>query len=136
VKHPGYNIGYWNLHERKVARTEGKLVVNDRFPLVIYHFSNINIRNKKLFDTQQDRWTEADFPVLMELLEEYRNASFAEGYEQAIGKPCYYAQVHDKYHRDKNRSTMKGRMKLWAKDNLSKSLRAKLKKTLAGFLEG
>lgn len=136
VKHPGYNIGYWNLHERKVSRTEGKLMVNDRFPLVIYHFSNINIRYKKLFDTQQDRWTEADFPVLMELLEEYRNASFAEGYEQAIGKPCYYAQVHDKYHRDKSRSTMKGKIKLWAKDNLSKSFRAKLKKTLSGLLEG
>jgi hypothetical protein len=136
VMHPGYNIGYWNLHERKVTRENGKLLVNGTYPLVIYHFSNINIPNKRLFDTQQDRYTEADFPLLMELFEEYRQASFAEGYEKTIKKPCYYAKVYEDYHRAESRKTVKGRIKLWAKSNLSKSFRAKLKKSLAGFLEG
>lgn len=136
VKHPGYNIGYWNLHERKVARVNGELVVNHDFPLVIYHFSNINIRQQKLFDTQQNRWTEADFPLLMELLADYRRMSFEEGYEKVITKPCYYAQVHATYHHAEARKTFKGRLKLWVKNNVPKSFRAKMKKALGGLAGG
>jgi hypothetical protein len=136
VKHPGYNIGYWNLHERTCTRVNGKVMVNNEYPLVVYHFSNINIRNHKLFDTQQNRYTEADVPLLMELFENYRSLSLAEGYEQAIGKPCYYAQVHAAYHKAESRKTVKGRIKLWVKANFPKSFRAKLKKTLSGLIEG
>lgn len=44
-KHPGYNIGYWNLHEpnRKIISAEkGWYWLEDGHPFVCFHYSGIN----------------------------------------------------------------------------------------------
>jgi hypothetical protein len=134
VKHPGYNIGYWNLHERTVSRVNNKVMVNGNYGLVIYHYSNVNIRGNKLFTDQQDRYTETDFPLLTELFQDYRRMLNEEGYETTRTKGCYYANMHVNHYRQMQRSTMKGRIKLWVKDNFPKSLKAKLKKIAGGLM--
>lgn len=39
-KHPGYNVAYWNLHERDVQIKDGQWHCQDR-PLVLFHFSGM-----------------------------------------------------------------------------------------------
>jgi hypothetical protein len=41
LRHPGYNVGWWNLHHRKIELSkDGKFTVNGQ-PLKLFHFSSI-----------------------------------------------------------------------------------------------
>lgn len=136
VKHPGYNVGYWNLMERELTRVGDKVMVNGRYGLAIYHYSNVNIPGNKLFTDQQDRYADADFPLLVELFQQYRQDLVAEGYETTKKKGCYYANKHEQYYRELARSTTRGKIKLWIKEHFPKSWKHKLRTALSGFMEG
>jgi len=38
----GYNVAYWNMHERNITKINGKYYVNDKFPLIFFHFSSFD----------------------------------------------------------------------------------------------
>lgn len=38
IRHPGYNVAYWNLHERKVEIISQEILINSQ-PLKFFHFS-------------------------------------------------------------------------------------------------
>ena len=39
----GYNMAFWNLHERELSLDDNKnLIVNNKYPLIFFHFSNFN----------------------------------------------------------------------------------------------
>ena len=44
LKHPGMNVGWWNLHERKIHIEIPQIKVND-YPLIFFHFSNYGDKN-------------------------------------------------------------------------------------------
>ena len=50
--HLGLNVAPWNSFERKLTKTDDGYVLNDKFPLIFYHFSNfdpndLDYRNKR-----------------------------------------------------------------------------------------
>jgi hypothetical protein len=44
LKHPGYNMANWNLHERQLF-IEKTSFVNDEYPLCFFHFSSYKFNN-------------------------------------------------------------------------------------------
>jgi len=56
VRHPGYNLAYWNLVHRKVTEVGGELRANDA-PVHFVHFSGIDRSDRERFSRHQDRWT-------------------------------------------------------------------------------
>jgi hypothetical protein len=70
-KYPGYNISYWNLHERNFTFENGKYFVNGE-PLVFYHFSGINIKDPQNISRWQDRFDLNNRPDLAEIFKSYR----------------------------------------------------------------
>ncbi|WP_047395555.1 putative nucleotide-diphospho-sugar transferase [Chitinibacter sp. ZOR0017] len=39
----GYNVAFWNAHERKIGiNNNGDFVVNENYPLIFFHFSSFN----------------------------------------------------------------------------------------------
>ena len=72
LRHPGYNVAYWNLAHRQVEkRQDGQWQVNGR-PLVFFHFSGINIDDSKSFSRHQNRFTVDDMGAVGGLCEQYR----------------------------------------------------------------
>lgn len=130
LRHPGYNVAYWNLHERDVTDNNGTLLINQQEPLVIYHFSNIDIRGSRLLTTQQNRFQDTDFPVVLRLYNQYMSDARAEGFEKSIVKRSHYAGIYEKHTREQLKKTLKGRLVLWAKDNIPPATRERWKKKL------
>lgn len=38
----GYNVAYWNMHERTLSKNDHKYYINEKFPLIFFHFSSYN----------------------------------------------------------------------------------------------
>ncbi len=76
----GYNMGPWNLHERKLGLKEDAVVVNKNEPLIFFHFSSFKVDEIELPLSQYDRYTLASRPDLQHLYEHYNNELKQAGY--------------------------------------------------------
>ncbi|HWJ70436.1 MAG TPA: hypothetical protein VNS79_10355 [Sphingobium sp.] len=80
LRHPGYNIAYWNLAQRTVETGEdGHAYVNGE-PLVFFHFSGLRFEESKLVSKHQDRLTWADLGGAQRLFADYRQALMDNGW--------------------------------------------------------
>lgn len=70
-KYPGYNISYWNLHERTVTQ-EGQNYFVNGVPLIFYHFSSLNVNDPINISRWQDRFDLNNRPDLLDLYNKYR----------------------------------------------------------------
>ena len=127
IMHPGYNVSYWNLHERHIKQNGDAFMVNGNHPLVFFHYSSINLKEGILFYKQQDRFTEDSFPLIKELFMGYRSFVFKEGYEKTSSCTSYYSLINAEFTTALLKKSIKGRIKLWIRKNLSQSTRNKLK---------
>lgn len=94
VKHMGYNVGYWNLHERDLQSSlEKGYKVNIEFPLVFFHFSGFAIDQLESVSTYQNRYSFVSKPVLLELFRDYSQKVFRNGYARFSVLACYYAPL-------------------------------------------
>lgn len=134
VRHPGYNIAYWNIQERKLEEKNGGIVVNGSFPLVIYHWSSVGIKQGKLFYKQQNRYTDSDFPVVFRLFEQYAEAVKQEGYLETNPLGCYYLNFHHEFEKAELKKTLQGRVKLLLKAVIPPATRKKWKQKLLSSL--
>src|ERR1700722_13291595 len=76
LKDPGYNVAYWNLHERPITRAHGRVYARN-VPLRFFHFSGFNPRTPWLLSRHQGdrpRILLSEHPVLAALCEDYAAA--------------------------------------------------------------
>ena len=72
LRHAGYNVAYWNLLGRVVARDEATRVwTANEVPLRFFHFSGVIPGNYSIFSKHQDRYTVENIGDVRGLLEEY-----------------------------------------------------------------
>ena len=79
LRHPGYNVGYWNLAQRRVSRVEDSWLVNDR-PLRFVHFSGNKIEDEDVFSRHSTQFEAHNIGGLRALLDEYRARVIARGH--------------------------------------------------------
>ncbi len=71
----GYNVAFWNLHERVISKnTENAYIVNDKYPLIFFHFSSFNERNPELLSKRSFIQQNENNDILLELSESYKSA--------------------------------------------------------------
>lgn len=76
LQHPGYNVAYWNLQQRRVVRGISGWTSND-LPLVFVHFSGNNLQDASVFSRHSWQLNAANVGEINELLGEYRRRVFA-----------------------------------------------------------
>jgi glycosyltransferase involved in cell wall biosynthesis len=83
LRHPGYNVAYWNLHERSLTENQSEIQVNND-QLRFFHFSGYRpdkpwILSKYVSDVP--RIVISKDPVLALLCEKYGSAAIEVGWE-------------------------------------------------------
>ncbi|WP_298287529.1 hypothetical protein [uncultured Lutibacter sp.] len=72
LKSFGYNMGPWNLHERKIIEIkDNKVLLNDNSNLVFYHFSKL-AANTTDISREYNRYSLLELPLISELYYRYK----------------------------------------------------------------
>ena len=71
LKHPGYNMANWNLHERQLSIKDSKYFVNDTYPLCFFHFSSYKFNKPNQICSYLTRFDFSNRPDLLPLFNNY-----------------------------------------------------------------
>lgn len=97
-QHLGYNLAYWNMHERKVSQKNDGFWVNDTFPLVFFHFSGYRLSSPDNLSVHQNRFSFSARPDVKPLFDIYQkeltanNDAHFKSLPNAYHKPSYFYQ--------------------------------------------
>jgi hypothetical protein len=83
-RHPGYNVVYWNLGQRRVVLADGVWKVNG-VPLRFFHFSGIQIEYPLIFSRHSRNLTLENIGDLRWLLSHYRERVIQHGHDYYRG---------------------------------------------------
>jgi hypothetical protein len=93
-KGTGYNVAYWNLHSRKIAKSNGIWMCNDG-PLYFFHFSGYQQEDRESLTTHipksEMRHRLRDLPELREMFSEYARRVERHGYAESHEWPYTFA---------------------------------------------
>jgi glycosyltransferase involved in cell wall biosynthesis/SAM-dependent methyltransferase len=92
IRDAGYDVAYWNLHSRPLARHEGRLEAAGR-PLRFMHFSGFDPLEPDRLSKHQNRINLAGQPLLAELCRGYARLVLAEGHREARLWPYTYGAL-------------------------------------------
>jgi lipopolysaccharide biosynthesis glycosyltransferase len=92
ITHPGYNVAYWNLHERTVDEVDGCFKVNKEYDLIFFHYSGSSIDSPHEISRHQDRFTLETLPVIRKLFTLYQDQLLINGHKNLLELKCYYEQ--------------------------------------------
>lgn len=87
LKHPGYNMAPWNLHQRELIFDGNKFSVND-LPLFFFHFSGLKIQNDGLIPYTLKPFSEIH--NVEEIFNYYFKLLLINKIEKFSKIPCFY----------------------------------------------
>ena len=95
LRHPGYNVAYWNLVHRTVEQGPDGTWRSNGLPLAFFHFSGIKPEDPTLFSKHQDRFTIETLGPVAQLCDEYRAKVLANGWLTHNKIPYAYGTFGD-----------------------------------------
>jgi hypothetical protein len=90
LRHLGYNMAYWNLHERQLSDANNQYWVNKTEPLVFFHYSGFNPTKPEHISKYQNRYEFANRPDISTLFENYGQTLSANQFEFFQQFRCAY----------------------------------------------
>jgi glycosyltransferase involved in cell wall biosynthesis len=94
VREPQYNVAYWNLHSRTLAR-DGDSWSVDTKPLAFFHFSGFDPDEPDVLSRHQDRVDPRSDQPLREILSGYAALVQNDGYATARRLPYTFDALND-----------------------------------------
>lgn len=95
LRHQGYNMGPWNLHERRLSDNGNELLVNGGSPLVFFHFSSFKLDSFELPVHHYSRYTLQNRPDLRAIYHAYNADLKTNKYATYHQISCYYTRIRD-----------------------------------------
>ena len=82
LKHLGYNMANWNLHERRIEKVDTEFYVNSiNTPLRFFHYSNFKLENLPKLALYNDNFTLDNREDVAEIFSNYKQKLLDHGYE-------------------------------------------------------
>lgn len=72
LKHPGFNVAYWNLHERIINLSGNEFKVNEIEDLYFYHFSSFDEKIQQLVPAENARYDFINRKDMIPLYKDYQ----------------------------------------------------------------
>lgn len=96
IKHPGYNVAYWNLsHNNIEKRSHNCWQVNNK-PLVFFHFSGIDPEKREMVSKHQNRFNWSDLNNdCRDLFTDYIDELLANEWKTSRDWPYAYGNIGD-----------------------------------------
>lgn len=94
-KTPSYNFAYWNFHERTLSLKENSYYVNDKYPLMFFHFSSYNPAKPLEISRFQNRYTFEKESILHKFFTDYGEVLINNKFYELKNIPCYYVTVRE-----------------------------------------
>jgi hypothetical protein len=98
---PGYNVAYWNLHERIISTKNGIYWVNEVSPLIFYHYASFRPLNPDVISSGQRRFTFEDRPDIEPLFKNYCDLVFGNGYKNLFNRKCHFLGLKESFEKAK-----------------------------------
>ena len=95
LRHPGYNVAYWNIAQRKLAKQASGAWLAGGSPLTFFHFSGLDAAHPEGFSRHQDRFTLSTLGVARELVLDYVARLDANGALRYARLPYGYGALAD-----------------------------------------
>ncbi|MEZ0539172.1 glycosyl transferase [Fibrella arboris] len=97
-KHKGYNVAYWNIHERILAQQNGVWCVEDpaggeTVPLQFFHYSGYGVQKPSELSKYQTRYTFEQRPDLVPVFQLYHSRLIQNGNDAYRAYPCSYIKA-------------------------------------------
>lgn len=125
-KHPGLNMGPWNLHERRLSETNHVYLVNSEFPLSFYHFSNYNYTNSNAITKHYTRYNFDTNSDLKNIYLSYHELLIVNGIEKLGKIKCHYMEMREQFLNNEYLKKIKSSRKEMLKHHLKKLLSTKV----------
>lgn len=96
LKHLGYNMANWNLHEREItSQDNGNFTINENYILRFFHFSSYKFQKPDVISVYQTRYNFNSRPDLVPLFNKY-SGKLKENKIVQISKldVFYYPNLH------------------------------------------
>lgn len=94
LKHFGYNMANWNLHERYLNMSEQEFYINDKVPLRFFHFSSYRFNKPHIICSYLTRYDFTSRPDLVPLFDIYQELLAKNGIEKIDKlKPFYQPEL-------------------------------------------
>lgn len=92
IKNPGYNIAYWNFHERYITINNQVFTVNNQYPLVFFHFSGYDFTKINIISKYQDRFTFESRKDVFRMFEHYTDIVKKNKYDDFSRLECFFVK--------------------------------------------
>jgi hypothetical protein len=89
-KHRGYNVAYWNFHERTLSKQSDAWVINGLDELQFFHYSGYGVNKPNEISKYQTRFSFQQRPDLLPLFQLYHQRLLDNGNETYRTYPCAY----------------------------------------------
>jgi hypothetical protein len=91
LKHPGYNMANWNLHERVLSKdNKDCFIVNDYYPLRFFHFSGYKFTSPDSICSYLTRYNFETRPDLISIFNDYQNKLIKNRVGKISQLPVFY----------------------------------------------
>jgi hypothetical protein len=100
LRHLGYNMAPWNLHERTLSQVGDNFYVNNTFPLAFFHYSGFSPEQPELV-TRWSTLSLTDRPDLRPIFAQYTQALQATDYARYQSLPCYFVELKAQRERER-----------------------------------
>jgi glycosyltransferase involved in cell wall biosynthesis len=82
IREAGYNMAYWNLHERRLTFDDNGILVNGHDPLYFFHFSGFDADKPSIISKHQTRFEMAEIGETRRIYLDYRDQLIAHGWNE------------------------------------------------------